>query len=453
MTMQNDSQQRPGTSGPPIYGAGQSTVAESSAAKSQVKRASMYLLWTIAIFFVVAFAWIAIAEVDTVTRADGRVMPSAKMQVVQNLEGGIVTAILVKQGQTVNAGDRLVTLSAVQLDADQKSRNQQLLALEARAARAVALANGQQPKFPKAVVDFAPDLMAAEMAAFVSKQLEQESQVSVLLAQIDQKKRELEEAQVTLRAARAGVVLAREERATVAHLVERGLEPRLELVRLDRALADQEGRADVSGITISRVGSAINEMGARRDSMVRQFRSDALNELNRTLAELSPLKQAMPALVDKVSRTEIRAPMKGVVNRVFVNTVGGIVKPGEPILEVVPADEQLVLDAMVLPKDIGFVKLGQAARVKITAYDYSIFGAMDGVVQNISADAVPNEKGEAFYQVRIETKTKAIEVIDKKLPIMPGMQAQVDIITGKKTILQYLSKPLIGLKENAFRER
>ena len=217
MTMQNDSQQRPGTSGPPIYGAGQSTVAESSAAKSQVKRASMYLLWTIAIFFVVAFAWIAIAEVDTVTRADGRVMPSAKMQVVQNLEGGIVTAILVKQGQTVNAGDRLVTLSAVQLDADQKSRNQQLLALEARAARAVALANGQQPKFPKAVVDFAPDLMAAEMAAFVSKQLEQESQVSVLLAQIDQKKRELEEAQVTLRAARAGVVLAREERATVAH--------------------------------------------------------------------------------------------------------------------------------------------------------------------------------------------------------------------------------------------
>ena len=235
--------------------------------------------------------------------------------------------------------------------------------------------------------------------------------------------------------------------------MERGLEPRLELVRLDRALADQEGRADVSGITISRVGSAINEMGARRDSMVRQFRSDALNELNRTLAELSPLKQAMPALVDKVSRTEIRAPMKGVVNRVFVNTVGGIVKPGEPILEVVPADEQLVLDAMVLPKDIGFVKLGQAARVKITAYDYSIFGAMDGVVQNISADAVPNEKGEAFYQVRIETKTKAIEVIDKKLPIMPGMQAQVDIITGKKTILQYLSKPLIGLKENAFRER
>ena len=413
----------------------------------------MYLLWTIAIFFVVAFAWIAIAEVDTVTRADGRVMPSAKMQVVQNLEGGIVTAILVKQGQTVNAGDRLVTLSAVQLDADQKSRNQQLLALEARAARAVALANGQQPKFPKAVVDFAPDLMAAEMAAFVSKQLEQESQVSVLLAQIDQKKRELEEAQVTLRAARAGVVLAREERATVAHLVERGLEPRLELVRLDRALADQEGRADVSGITISRVGSAINEMGARRDSMVRQFRSDALNELNRTLAELSPLKQAMPALVDKVSRTEIRAPMKGVVNRVFVNTVGGIVKPGEPILEVVPADEQLVLDAMVLPKDIGFVKLGQAARVKITAYDYSIFGAMNGTVQNISADAVPNEKGEAFYMVRIETDTRAIEVLDKKLPIQPGMQAQVDIVTGKKTILQFLSKPLIGVKENAFRER
>ena len=187
--------------------------------------------------------------------------------------------------------------------------------------------------------------------------------------------------------------------------------------------------------------------------MVRQFRSEALNELNRTMADLNPLKQSMPALVDKVSRTEIKAPMKGIVNRVFVTTIGGTVRPGDPIVEVVPEDDQLVVEALVLPKDIGFVKLGQPARVKITAYDYSIFGAMDGKVQSISADAVPNEKGEAFFQVRIETKTKAIEAIDKKLPIMPGMQAQIDIITGKKTILQFLSKPIVAMKENAFRER
>jgi adhesin transport system membrane fusion protein len=224
-------------------------------------------------------------------------------------------------------------------------------------------------------------------------------------------------------------------------------------VRADRALVEQESRVNVAKVSIQRVNSAINEIVSRQEALTRQFRSEALNELNRTLADLGPLKQAMPAIEDKILRADIKSPMKGIVNRVFVTTIGGIVKPGDPIMEVVPADDELVLDAMVLPKDIGFVKLGQNARVKITAYDYSIFGALDGTVTNISADAVPNEKGEAFYQVRIETQAKAIEVIDKKLLILPGMQAQVDIITGKKTILQYLSKPIVALKENAFRER
>ena len=429
------------------------TVAASAAAGGQINRASHLLLWSVSGFFVLLFAWITFAEVDNVTRAEGRVIPSAKMQVIQNLEGGIVAEILVKQGQSVQAGDRLVGLSALQADGDMKSRYQQVLALEARAARLAALASGQSPKFPKTVSDSAPELMSVEMATYLSKSQEQESQVAVISAQLEQKTRELEESRITLLATRKSLELGREERATVAHLVERGLEPRLELLRIDRSFAEQEGRADVATVTIERLRAAINEMTARKQAMTRQFRSDALNELNRTLAELSPLKQAMPALVDKVSRTEIKAPMKGIVNRVFVTTLGGIVKPGDPIVEVVPGDDQLVVEALVNPKDIGFVKLGQAARVKVTAYDYSIFGAMDGVVQSISADAVPNEKGEAFFQVRIETKTKTIEAIDKKLPIIPGMQAQIDIITGKKTILQYLSKPIVAMRENAFRER
>ncbi len=434
-------------------GSAATTVAGSAAEGGQINRASLILLWSITGFFVVLFIWIAVAKVDTVTRAEGRVIPSAKMQVIQNLEGGIVSAILVKQGQSVRAGDRLVALSALQHDGDMKSRYQQVLSLEARAARLAALASGQSPKFPKSVSDSAPDLMAVETATYLSKKLEQASQVGVLTAQAEQKSRELEEAQISLLANRKSLELGREERATVAHLVERGLEPRLELVRIDRAFAEQEGRSAVATVTIERLRSAINEISARKDAMVRQFRSEALNELNRTMADLNPLQQSMPALVDKVSRTEIKAPMKGIVNRVFVTTIGGTVRPGDPIVEVVPEDDQLVVEALVLPKDIGFVKLGQPARVKITAYDYSIFGAMDGKVQSISADAVPNEKGEAFFQVRIETKTRAIEAIDKKLPIMPGMQAQIDIITGKKTILQFLSKPIVAMKENAFRER
>ena len=239
----------------------------------------------------------------------------------------------------------------------------------------------------------------------------------------------------------------------MARLVERGLEPRLELVRLDRSLAEVDGRAQVAAVTIRRLGGAIEEMQARRSTLERQARAEALNELNRTVTELSALQQSMPALQDRVSRTEIRSPMNGVVNRLFVNTTGGVIKTGEPIVEVVPVDDDLVVEAMVLPKDIGFIKLGQPARVKVTAYDYAIFGALDGTVKNISADAVPNEKGEAFYMVCIETGAKAIASLDRQLPIQPGMQTQVDIITGKKTILQFLSKPIVAMRENAFRER
>jgi adhesin transport system membrane fusion protein len=162
----------------------------------------------------------------------------------------------------------------------------------------------------------------------------------------------------------------------------------------------------------------------------------------------------MPALQDKVDRAELKAPVAGVVNRVLVTTVGGVIKPGEPVFEVVPVDDQLVVEAMVDPKDIAFVHIGQLAKVKITAYDYSIYGAMDGRVTQISPDAVPvGDKGQTFYQVRVETNAKTIDSLGQKLPILPGMQAQIDIVTGSKTILQYITKPLVGVKENAFRER
>lgn len=419
----------------------------------RLKRSSTVLLWLIVIFFVALFAWISVAEVETVTRAEGRVIPSAKLQVVQNLEGGIVSEIKIKQGDAVDAGDLLITLSAVQHDADMRSRQQQLLGLEARGSRLLAQSAGTEPAYPKGVHQEAPDLMAAENASLMSKKLEHAAQLDVLDAQIVQKNRELDEARVAHQAALRSLELGREERTTVARLVERGLEPRLELVRMDRALAEVQGRAEAGAVAIDRLGSAIQEINARKSALARQFRSEALLELSRTLGEIAALKQSMPALQDRVARTEIRSPMKGVVNRVFISTTGGIVKPGEPIVEVVPADDDLVVEAMVTPKDIGFVKLGQPASVKITAYDYAIFGSMAGTVRQISADAVPNERGEAFYLVRIETATKAIEALDRKLPIQPGMQSQIDIITGQKTILQFLSKPIVAMRENAFRER
>ena len=429
------------------------SVAGGIADGGQMQKLSLLLLWSIAGFFVAMLVWMTFAEVDTVTHADGRVIPSAKLQIIQNLEGGIVSEILVKSGQAVEKGERLVALSPVQSSAENQSRRQQLWALDARAARLRALAGNTPPVFGRELSVNAPDVVSAETAAYVSKRDEQESQLAVIDAQITQKKKELEEAQAGLESVRKGLLFGREERATVARLVERGLEPRLELVRIDRSMAEQEGRVNVTAVTIERLQSAISEMRARREASVRQNRSEALGELNRTVADLNAMRESMPALADRVARTELRAPLKGIVNRLHVATLGGIVKPGEPIVEIVPADDQLVVEALVLPRDIGFIKLGQRARVKITAYDYAIFGAMEGRVINIGADAIANEKGEAFYQVRIETQTSAIEALDKKLAIIAGMQAQIDIVTGQKTVLQFLSKPLVAVKENAFRER
>jgi adhesin transport system membrane fusion protein len=274
----------------------------------------------------------------------------------------------------------------------------------------------------------------------------------MLQAQIEQKTQELQENRIALSTASRMLALGREEREILSRLVAKGLEPKLELVRLDRTLADAEGREETARSAIKRLQSGVDETMARKDSAVRQFRSDARAESNKTLAEYRSLKEILPSLKDKKGRTEMRSPVAGIVNRVMVNTVGGVVKPGEPIVEVVPVDEQLVLEANVLPSDIGFVKVGQMANVKLTAYDYSIFGSLMGKVVRIAPDSVTNEKGESFYVARIETSS-SMEVRGNKFEVMPGMQAQVDIITGHRTIWEYLSKPLVAVKENAFRER
>jgi adhesin transport system membrane fusion protein len=221
----------------------------------------------------------------------------------------------------------------------------------------------------------------------------------------------------------------------MSRLVERGLEPRLELIRNQARVAEARSKIE---------------------SVKRQFKSDASAELAKANQELSPLQKAMPAIEDKLDRTALRSPVNGVVNRVLITTAGGILKPGEPIVEIVPSDDTLVVEARILPKDIGFVKLGQGTRVKITAYDYSIFGSMEGIITNLSADAVSSEeRGQTqyYYIARVETSSSVMNSLGKKLPIIPGMQAQVDVITGHKTVLRYLLKPLIGVKENAFRER
>lgn len=418
----------------------------------EVKKASTYLLYVIASITLGLMVWAYFASVETVARSQGRVITSGKIQLIQNLEGGIVSAIHVKAGQRVSEGTLLVSLSETQFDSDLQSRLQQANALAARLARLNAESEGNLPVFDAQLLKSGKEFVDLERNAFETRAGQLKSQLEMLQAQIDQKTQELQENRIALVTASKMLELGREERDILSRLVARGLEPKLELVRLERTLADAEGREETARSAIKRLQSAVSETLARKDSAVRQFRSDARAESNKTLAEYRSLKEVLPSLQDKKGRTEMRSPVSGIVNRVMVNTVGGVVKPGEPIVEVVPVDEQLVLEANVLPSDIGFVKVGQLANVKLTAYDYSIFGSLVGKVVHIAPDSVSNEKGESFYVARIETSS-SMEVRGNKFEVMPGMQAQVDIITGHRTIWEYLSKPLVAVKENAFRER
>lgn len=375
---------------------------------------SFLLLNAIVLTIITLLVWSAFSYVDEVTHAEGRVIPSSRMQIVQNMEGGIVRSINIKQGDLVEKDDVVLQMESVQYSSELDSKKQQVLSLMAKQARLQAEVNDQVLQYTPAFANAAAHFVQAELAEHESRKKRLAADVNLLEVQLNGALQELE---------------------IVRKLTERGLEPQLELVRT-------QARAD--------------ELKNKIESLKRQFKSESATELSKVVLELNPLRLTLPAYADKLNRTQVKAPLKGVVNRVMVSTVGGVIEPGEPIAEIVPFDDNLVVEAQIRPQDIGFIHLGQSANVKITAYDYSIFGSLKGRITQISADTVSKEeRGQLnyYYIARIETSTKAIQSLEKNLPIIPGMQAQVDIITGNKTVLSYLLKPLIAVKENAFRER
>ena len=375
---------------------------------------SFLLLNAILITIGILLVWSAFSYVDEVTHAEGRIIPSSRMQIVQNMEGGIVRSINVKQGDVVEKDDVVLQMESVQYSSELDSKKQQVMSLMAKQARLQAEVNDQSLQFTKEFSAMASQYVQTEMSEFDSRRRRLNADVNLLESQLNSGQQELE---------------------IVRKMTERGLEPQIELVRTQ---------------------ARVDELRNKIESMKRQFKSESATELSRVVLELNPLRQTLPAYADKLNRTQVKAPLKGVVNRVMVNTVGGVIKPGEPIVEIVPFDDTLVVEAQIRPQDIGFIHLGQSANVKITAYDYSIFGSLKGKITNISPDSVSKEeRGQVmyYYVARIETSAKVIQSLEKNLPIIPGMQAQVDIITGNKSVLSYLLKPLIGVKENAFRER
>jgi membrane fusion protein, adhesin transport system len=399
---------------------------------------------------VALLAWAAWAEVDEVTRGDARVISSRQLQVVQSLDGGVVAEILVAEGQMVEAGQLLLRIDETRATSGVRESAAQEFALRARTARLSALAEGRTLLPPKAQTDDERRILEEERRLFESRQIELANEVSIVRQQIAQRQQELSEAQAKRSAAGRALELAQQELNQTKPLLTTGAVSEVEVLRLEREVTRGRGEVEQSNAQIARAQAAIGESQRRVQEAELAFRNETRRELAETVGKLNALTQGAVALTDRVDKAQVKSPVRGRVQRLLANTVGGVVQPGKDIVEIVPADDTLVLEARVLPKDIAFIRPQQEATVKFTAYDFAIYGAMDATVENISPDTVIDERGNAFYLVRVRTKKPSL---GEKLPIIPGMTAEVDVLTGRKTVLSYLLKPVLRVHSKALRER
>lgn len=412
-------------------------------------RARKLLHWIAAVLLVLIL-WAAFAEVEEVTRGEGRVIPSSQVQIIQSLDGGIVSEILVHEGQTVLVGDPLIRIDETRAISSFRENRVQYLSLVAKHARLKALAEDTAFTPPEEIKMENPSVYAQELSLYNASKEELASQVGIAREQIAQREKELQEMRVKADQANRTYELTSKELAVTKPLEASGAVSEVDLLRLEREASKAKGERDQALAQIGRVQASIAEANRKADEVTQTFKSKIRTDLNETTAKLNSLNETSVALSDKVKQATLKSPVNGTVSRLYFNTVGGVIQPGKEVLEVVPTDDALVLETKIQPKDIAFIRLLQPATVKLTAYDYTVYGTLDAIVENISADSVVDEKGNAFYVVRVRTLRSNL---GKGLPIIPGMVAQVDIMTGKKTVLSYLLKPVLKAKSYAFTER
>ncbi len=408
------------------------------------------LLRVAAVVVVLLVGWAAIAEIDEITRGEAKVIPSSQLQIVQAVDGGVVEELAVREGQVVEAGALLVRIDPTRFMSSLRENRATFLALEAKRARLEALTRGTPFVAPPEIEAEAPEIVAHERRLYESSVAEMEAQLSIARQQLAQRQQELNEIRSRNEQATRGHELAQRELNVTRPLLQSGAVSEVDLLRLERDVARLRGERDQSAAQISRVHAAIAEANRKIQEVELNVRNQMRNELSDTLAKLGSVSEGSLALADRVKHAEVRAPVRGTVKRLLVNTVGGVVQPGKEIVEIVPLDDALILEAQIKPKDIAFLRPGQEALVKFTAYDFAIYGGLDAVVEQIGADSVTDDKGNAFYIVRVRTLRSSL---GENLPIIPGMVAEIDILTGKKTILSYLLKPVLRAKAKALSER
>lgn len=432
---------------------------ENFADRIKPAAASNLLLWIIASFVVIFIIWANVVQLDRTVHAPGRVVPSGRLQVLSNLEGGIVSEILARPGDSVKRGQALVRLDQTQAGAELGSSEITLNALKAKIARLEAEIAGRTPVYAVSTNPEIAEQIRIEKALHAARISDLTSQTAAATAREAQAERAVAEARAAYQSRLTARNTAQHQLAMIRPLVERGIEPQLSLVQLENSSAVASSDATQAEATIARAQSGVIEARANLTQIRGDWRAQAGSALAVAQSEMAARRQAMPALTARVGRSLVTAPVDGRVNRVLVTTVGASIGPGQPIVEVVPSADLLTVEALVKPKDIAAIRMGQHARVNISAYESGVYGGMEGHVISISPDATVDEKAEtrdsreSHYTVRIQADTKGFkDTAGQRLVITPGMTADVNLIGDKRSIMAYILTPFTRLSARAFRE-
>jgi adhesin transport system membrane fusion protein len=408
------------------------------------------LLYLVSIVLFLLVVWSYFAEIDEVAKGDGKVISSQQLQVLQSYDGGIVQDILVAEGQTVKAGQVLLRVDPTRFLSSLEENTTQFAALAAKVQRLSALTQGKALRFNKELQEQAPSIIENERKLYNSNLAELDEVAAGSDSRIMQRRQDVEEERANLSQYQNVLSLTRKELSVTKPLLASGAVSEIEILRLERQVVELEGNITKSKVAIERGLNAIEEEIIKKEESRLRLVNRWNQELTDATGEMATLQQSQTSLEDVVSQADIRSPINGTVQRLLINTVGGVITPGSAVVELVPQDDQLIVEAKVSPKDIAFIRQGQPAILKFSAYDFTIYGGMSAEVQHISADAITNDKDETYYLVRLETKRS---IADESLDILPGMIVQVDILTGKKTVLNYILSPLFNVTASALRER
>lgn len=418
------------------------------------RRAVYALVGSLAAFLLFAAVWMSWAHLDISVQANGKVIPSSRVQEIQSMEGGIIQTIAVKEGQSVKAGDLLARLENLQFNSDLGESRQTYWGTRAALARLDAEIHGRAPVFAKELMEAAPQRVAEQQALWRSRKLDRENAGETLKKQLTQREQELAETRTRISTMEDLMLDARESLAMEDKLMKQGAGARSDYLAAKQRLSSLKGDLEAARVSVQRLQAAIQEARSRLAEADSRFIAEASRERSELELKAATTSQQITAQADRVDRRELRAPMDGVVNRLLLTTVGGVAQAGQTLMEIVPAEDRLQVSVRVKPADIAFIHPGQVAKIRISAYDSSIFGTLPGQVKRVGADALlDKERQESYFEVILETEHNYLGEASERLAISPGMGADASIITGKRTLMEYLLKPVVKTLDKSLRER